>query len=103
MLQFATRGACIATPHRVVNRSISRSRVSIPVFLNPGLAATVAPLGLPEAPPRAAPDGAHVHHVLDLAAPREAFVFGHAEWRRKGENRWCRLCADTPAPPATDG
>lgn len=101
LLQFATRGACIATPHRVVNRSISRSRVSIPVFLNPGLAATVAPLDLPESPARPTPDGAHVHQVLDPAAPRRPFVFGHAEWRRKGENRWCRLCADEPvaAPP----
>jgi hypothetical protein len=37
-----------------------------------------------------------VHQLLDPAAPRKAFVFGHAEWRRKGENCWCRLCADTP-------
>lgn len=94
LLQFATRGALVATPHRVLNPSSSRSRVSIPVFINPGLRARVAPLDLPEL---ALPDThgrPHVHHVLDPAAPRQAFVFGPAEWRRKGENRWCRLCTD---------
>lgn len=95
LLQFATRGALVATPHRVLNPSSSRSRVSIPVFINPGLQDSVAPLDLPEV---ALPDTQgrpHVHHVLDPAAPRQAFMFGPAEWRRKGENRWCRLCAGT--------
>jgi isopenicillin N synthase-like dioxygenase len=97
LLQFATRGALVATPHRVLNRSSSRSRVSIPVFINPGLRVTVAPFDLPEAALHDTHRRPHVHHVLDPTAPRRAFVFGAAEWRRKGENRWCRLCAGASA------
>jgi isopenicillin N synthase-like dioxygenase len=99
LLQFATRGAFVATPHRVVNPSAQRSRISIPMFLNPGLRAMVAPLDVPDVALRAGPDKAHVHHVLDPAGPRTPFVFGEAEWRRKGENLWCRQCV-TPISSA---
>jgi isopenicillin N synthase-like dioxygenase len=96
LLQFATRGALVATPHRVLNPSSTRSRVSIPVFINPGLRATVAPFDLPDVALHDTHSRPHVHHVLDPAAPPRPFVFGPAEWRRKGQNRWCRLCAGAP-------
>src|SRR5262249_2278240 len=43
ILQFATRGEFPATPHRVVNRSRSVSRISLPFFLNPALDRWIAP------------------------------------------------------------
>ena len=100
LLQFATRGAFVATPHRVVNPSTQRSRISIPMFLNPGLRAMVAPLEVPEVALCAAEPLPHVHHVLDPAAPRTPFVFGEAEWRRKGQNVWCRQCCATTSRAA---
>lgn len=88
LLQFATGNRLLATPHRVVNPSAERSRVSLPAFVNPALAATVRRL----LPAVAMPDGGeHVHRVL---RPGHAppFGFGEAEWRRKGENVWCEEC-----------
>lgn len=93
LLQYATGNRLLATPHRVVNPSTQRTRCSIPVFVAPGLAATLA-AGAPVLPPPAVPPGAaHVHAVLDPAAPPPTLHFGAAEWRRKGENRWCATCA----------
>jgi isopenicillin N synthase-like dioxygenase len=84
--EAATGGALRATPHRVVNPSSERSRLSIPVFINPPLDARVEPR---PRPPRR--DPSHVHRVL---SPGELapFVFGDGEWRRKGENVWCAEC-----------
>jgi isopenicillin N synthase-like dioxygenase len=84
--EAATGGALRATPHRVVNRSSARARLSIPVFVCPPLPALVTPR---QQAPRS--DGEHVHRVLppDVARP---FVFGDGEWRRKGENIWCATC-----------
>jgi isopenicillin N synthase-like dioxygenase len=97
LLELATAGRYRATPHRVVNRSVERTRISIPFFLNPPLGGTVAPLvgegsDLPGG-------GSHVHRVLAPDSPRRPLHFGEAEWRRKGENRWCHLCAAAGAPP----
>ncbi|MEO6953111.1 MAG: 2OG-Fe(II) oxygenase family protein [Polyangia bacterium] len=85
LVEALTGGAMLATPHRVVNRSRSSARVSIPVFVNPALDAVIAPR--PRAPRR---DAEHVHRVLD-ESPRP-FVFGDREWQRKGKNVWCKLC-----------
>lgn len=86
LVEAQTGGELVATPHRVVNRSLDRLRVSIPVFVNPPLDAVVAPR------PRGAPrDAAHVHRVLPAGA-LDPFVFGDGEWRRKGENVWCADC-----------
>ncbi|MBZ0152793.1 MAG: hypothetical protein K8J09_14805 [Planctomycetes bacterium] len=76
-----------ATPHRVVNRSSSRRRVSMPVFVNPSLDVVLmrAATRSPE------PVGPHVHAVLSPPAPPR-LPFGEAEWRRKGENVWCARC-----------
>jgi isopenicillin N synthase-like dioxygenase len=91
LLQFATRGLFPATPHRVLNRSHSRTRLSMPFFVNPPLTATIA--RIPSAGGRELPQRTeHVHHVLADDAGPEPFVFGEAEWRRKGLNRWCVDC-----------
>jgi isopenicillin N synthase-like dioxygenase len=80
-----------ATPHRVINHSSAQPRVSIPVFINPPLAAFVQPRERP-----ARPDDEHVHRVLPSGA-LTPFVFGDGEWRRKGENIWCAECCDLRA------
>ncbi len=100
LLQYATRNTFLATPHRVVNPSTQRARLSIPVFLNPGLHARVAPLAVPEIAPPASQDRPHVHHVLDARQPPEPFGFGEAEWQRKGHNVWCRTCVPAVTSPA---
>jgi isopenicillin N synthase-like dioxygenase len=93
ILQFATRGYFQATPHRVRNRSASRSRFSLPFFLNPGLDTLVEPAA-----------AEHVHRVF-AADDRAPFVFGEEEWRRKGLGVWCAECVpgdpQTPAGPTT--
>jgi isopenicillin N synthase-like dioxygenase len=90
LLEFATSGLYAATPHRVLNRSHDRARLSMPFFVNPPLSAIVPRLraawcGQPQSTE-------HVHHVLRCNAHAEPFVFGEAEWRRKGLNRWCVDC-----------
>jgi len=49
MLQLATGGYLLATPHRVVNRGGegAEARLSVPYFYNPNLEAVVEPLELP--------------------------------------------------------
>ncbi len=97
LLQHATRGRCVAAPHRVINQSVERTRVSVPLFLNPPLTTDVPVFGL--ASP-ASPVGAtiredeqdHIHRVLPGQGPYAPFHFGEAEWRRKGLGRWCAAC-----------
>ncbi len=89
LLQLVTGGNLVATPHRVVNPSMSRSRYSIPVFINPSLTTRLwrALPPVPSPPCR----GGHVHAVLsDVEEPW--LCFGEAEWRRKGQNVWCTEC-----------
>lgn len=85
LVEVVSGGRLRATPHRVVNHSAERPRVSVPVFVNPPLSFVVAP-GEVRAPRR---DGEHVHRVLDPDAPPGPFVFGESEWVRKGLGRWC--------------
>ena len=93
LLQFAMQNAYVATPHRVVNRSTRASRVSIPVFLNPSPSTTVLPLPVQlERRASIRAETAHVHRVLDPRCEPVPFVFGEAEWRRKGQNVWCADC-----------
>jgi isopenicillin N synthase-like dioxygenase len=98
LLQFATSGDLFAAPHRVINPSRSQDRLSVPVFINPPLAYEVRRVegcgrGTPPAP---WPDAEHVHRVLTrsqvLDRDVQSLHFGHAEWRRKGENIWCSAC-----------
>ncbi len=92
LLQFATGNRLLATPHRVVNPSRERMRLSAPVFVAPDLRQVVRRALPLRAPDALRSDHDHVHRVLDpLALPSE-FQFGAAEWRRKGENRWCARC-----------
>ncbi|HTF90651.1 MAG TPA: 2OG-Fe(II) oxygenase family protein [Planctomycetota bacterium] len=91
LLQFATANTFPATPHRVVNPSTRRSRISIPVFVNPSMGAKVSRLPVREVSASVAPR-AHVHRVLAPDRPPTSFDFGEAEWRRKGLNIWCEAC-----------
>lgn len=90
ILAFATQGRFCATPHRVINRKPDRSRLSIPIFLNPSLHTIVTPIASVSATPRPI-DDSHVHRVLSVES-RDSFLFGAAEWRRKGLNVWCAEC-----------
>lgn len=92
LLQVASGGAYTATPHRVINRSFDRTRVSLPLFLNPPLSGWVRSL-VPGATANVSREAAHIHRVLDPRVPVEPFHFGEAEWRRKGLNGWCHVCA----------
>jgi len=97
LLEHATRGRYAATPHQVHNPSSTRTRVSIPVFVNPPLDGWVRVLEAlsPEVLAKDmshGSEGDHVHRVLDPHPRREAFHFGHAEWRRKGLGVWCFAC-----------
>ena len=93
ILAFATRGHFCSTPHRVVNRMSDQSRLSIPIFLNPSLQTIVTPIaGLSAACACRTIDASHVHRVLSLDESGGSFLFGTAEWRRKGLNVWCTEC-----------
>ena len=105
LLEHATRGRYAATLHRVVNRSAVRTRVSVPVFVNPPLDAVVpvltdlpAPVERPAREPCLESASEHVHRVLAPHGDREAFHFGAAEWHRKGRGGWCFACH--PGTPA---
>ncbi|MBL8752105.1 MAG: isopenicillin N synthase family oxygenase [Planctomycetes bacterium] len=101
LLAYATGHAIAALPHRVVNPSTHRPRLSMPTFLNPSLA-TVLRRGEPQLP---SPDdpGEHVHAVLDPGDLPPTLAFGPAEWRRKGENRWCARCTAKSGEPTYSG
>ncbi len=90
LTEAATGGRLRATPHRVTNQARDRSRISIPVFVNPPLDSVV-----PVAPaPARAIDVPHIHRVLPADGASGPFHYGRAEWRRKGLNVWCeRRCA----------
>lgn len=92
LLQFVTGDRLVATPHRVVNPSLERTRCSVPVFVNPSLATTLARELPCSADWPAGNGGEHVHAVLDPDAATPALHYGAAEWRRKGENVWCAAC-----------
>jgi hypothetical protein len=94
LLQFATGGRYQAVSHRVINHSIERTRISIPLFMNPPLDAHVPVFVRPPSRsavhPEVSPE--HVHRVLRPSVPGDPFHFGEAEWRRKGLGRWCADC-----------
>lgn len=112
LLQYASGNRLVATPHRVVNPSLVRTRCSLPVFVNPSLATV---LRRPAHGPGVGPEGGkvdepvgpagdeHVHAVLDPEDPPAELPFGPAEWRRKGENVWCRRCVSGPRRDAASG
>ena len=97
ILEHATRGRYSATPHRVTNHSSERTRLSIPFFVNPSLDAQVPVLeSTAEQPPlpSLATESLHVHRVLPRGGPYHPFLFGEAEWRRKGLGQWCSTCVE---------
>jgi isopenicillin N synthase-like dioxygenase len=91
ILAFATRGRFCSTPHRVVNRLSDQSRLSLPIFLNPSLKTIVTPIA-GTSQHRGITDDSHVHRVLSPGESGSTFLFGTAEWRRKGLNVWCTEC-----------
>jgi len=91
ILEYATGGCCLATPHRVI--CSDRSRVSMPFFLNPALERVVS--GHSWRPHK---DPEHIHRVF-IDPPSQDFLFGDAEWRRKGQGVWCAQCVQ-PSEPA---
>jgi len=100
LLELATGGRYRAAPHRVINQSVERTRVSIPFFLNPPLDAEVPVLAAAagDGAPADADAGEHVHRVLSPGAPAVPLHFGESEWRRKGLGGWCAVCAPPDEP-----
>ena len=99
LLQFATGGRYEAAPHRVINHSIDRTRISIPLFINPPINSDVPIFAGPQSSSGVGANVAeeHIHRVLPPGGPAITFHFGEAEWRRKGLGRWCAACV--PAAP----
>ena len=96
LLQFVTGDRLVATPHRVVNPSLQRTRCSMPVFVNPSLDTTLV-REVPRTSASTADRAEHVHAVLDPASPGSALPYGEREWRRKGEGEWCAACVRSAA------
>jgi isopenicillin N synthase-like dioxygenase len=92
LMELVSGGRFQATAHRVINPSRAQRRISVPVFINPALDATVAP-----APPKAAfqvpESNLHVHRVMAKNTAVPAFHFGESEWARKGQGKWCHRAA----------
>jgi isopenicillin N synthase-like dioxygenase len=82
LLEWASHGRWRAAPHRVQNDR-RKSRLSLPLFVNPALSGVIAGAGVPRT------DTEHVHRVLAPELPPGQLHFGEAEWRRKGLGRWC--------------
>lgn len=88
LAELVTGGRVCAAPHRVINRSPSRTRMSVPVFINPPLDQAIGPFAA--RPARSAQDEAtHVHRVLQPGSDPRPIHFGASEWQRKGLGRWC--------------
>lgn len=92
VLAFATQGYYRATPHRVVNAK--QSRISVPFFLNPALTRCIESMPLAGEPENRSTDSLHVHRIFPRL-PHTPFIFGEAEWRRKGQGVWCADCVPT--------
>lgn len=94
LLEILTGGYLKATPHRVINKSSTHSRIAVPIFINPALTARIAPLqGFHKY--RTTSDlqpyieHEHIHRVVNPRQPIQPFVFGDSEWKRKGQGCWC--------------
>jgi isopenicillin N synthase-like dioxygenase len=92
LLELASGGYFHATPHRVINVQTTRSRLSLPTFINPPLDATITDMPLSpifRVEQSSIIDEPHVHRVADPAIKHTPFNFGESEWKRKGEGYWC--------------
>lgn len=98
LLQYVTGNRVPATPHRVVNPSVQRTRYSIPYFLSPSLDVTLRPALNPAPGPgvRFMPEE-HIHAVLNPEERLPFLPYGPSEWLRKGQNFWCRVCCGPSA------
>jgi isopenicillin N synthase-like dioxygenase len=96
ILQFASQGRFLATPHRVTNQFFDRTRISIPLFLSPALTDVVEVFSKVSASPcDDTQPSEHVHRVLLSDGSRDSLHFGQAEWQRKGLGHWCASCVPT--------
>jgi isopenicillin N synthase-like dioxygenase len=92
LLAWVSRGRWRAAPHRVDNRAPG-ARLSLPFFVNPSLSTVL------DGSVEAAGELEHVHRVLAPGSPDAARLhFGEAEWRRKGEGRWCHRASCLSGP-----
>lgn len=89
LLEIVTHGRLKATPHRVINPSQAKKRLSVPAFINPPLNTMVSPIPGWGDGEKKQPFPEHVHRVVERAEDSPAFVFGESEWNRKGLGRWC--------------
>ncbi len=94
LLEILTGGYLKATPHHVINQSSVRSRISVPIFINPALTARITPVPIsqkycirPHNPSYV--DHEHIHRVSHPFKQVQPFVFGDSEWQRKGQGCWC--------------
>lgn len=89
LVEIITQGYLRATPHRVLNRSAEKSRLSIPVFVNPPLNTLVKPVEMSLKREDTYSEDEHVHRVSQPDKVYEPFCFGESEWQRKGLSKWC--------------
>ena len=88
LLEILTKGRFVATAHRVINPSEEKRRISVPVFINPALDASIVPLAGGATVAAYAPEE-HIHRVVERGAPVIPFQFRTSEWARKGLGKWC--------------
>lgn len=96
LLAYVSGGRLRATPHRVVNRTHTRTRLSLPLFVNPSLDG-VLQAGADEGPPPVGTE--HVHAVLAPGPLPRRLGYGASEWQRKAGRRWCHACCTPAAEP----
>lgn len=97
LIEIETGGLIPASAHRVLSREHQRNRYSVAVFVNPALDERIFP---ERSPGENDESGEHVHRVIGNRLDETPFLFGEAEWQRKGEGRWCArgACLQAPAP-----
>jgi len=106
LIEIETGGLIPASAHRVLSREHRRNRYSVAVFVNPALDERIFPErragGLVGAYAEldGKGSGEHVHRVIEDMHDETPFVFGEAEWHRKGEGRWCARGSCLQAPLA---
>lgn len=95
LLEIVSKGRFVAAAHQVINPSEHMRRISVPVFINPPLSATVVPITeLSRQERNPVSPTPHVHRVIKQGNYPGPFVFGDSEWQRKGAGKWCydELC-----------
>ncbi|MGD9681814.1 MAG: isopenicillin N synthase family dioxygenase [Candidatus Obscuribacterales bacterium] len=102
LIEIETGGRIPASAHRVLSRERRRNRYSVAVFVNPALDERIFPERRTGGPGAISPEqaGEHVHRVIGNMLDEKPFLFGEAEWQRKGEGKWCARGSCLQAPVA---